>query len=168
MTLVNRRRPEGYHGNPQEVLRALQLDAEASLRYSVELTSRRVIDWTEINHESRDAALRAIPRVRLARLGFFTARIAAIEEEGIRVRTEACKRQLERPITSRSIEEAAEFIAQHAGKPKVTAAAILADSKAMKGAYRRASKRLHPDIGGDARMMQRLTEAHSVLEAHRN
>lgn len=62
----------------------------------------------------------------------------------------------------RSIEEAASFIAGHAG---CSASAVLgADPNILQIAYRRAARELHPDTGGDTALFARLQEAKRLLE----
>lgn len=67
-----------------------------------------------------------------------------------------------------SVDEAAEFLAAQSGMPLMDAGDLLdapgvPHADGVKHAYRLASKRLHPDTGGDAALFARLTEAYEVL-----
>jgi hypothetical protein len=64
-------------------------------------------------------------------------------------------------LPSWSVEEAAAFIAEQAGAP-ASAEDVLAD---VKGAYRQAAKRLHPDVGGNPELFRRLEHARRIIEA---
>lgn len=64
-------------------------------------------------------------------------------------------------LPSWSIEEAALFIAEQADMP-ATVEDVLAD---VKGAFRVAAKRLHPDVGGDPDLFRRLEHARRIVEA---
>ncbi len=63
---------------------------------------------------------------------------------------------------------AAEFIARKAGAPFTDPYRIAEDPEVRRQAYRRAAKRLHPDVGGDTRLMQELTAAYESLSAVAN
>ena len=59
---------------------------------------------------------------------------------------------------------AADFISGHAGEPRIPATEILSDTGTLKAAFRRASVRLHPDTGGDTRLMQDLLDARRTID----
>lgn len=62
-----------------------------------------------------------------------------------------------------STEGAARFLERWGDVPHE---AILANPASLHGAYRNATKRLHPDAGGDTEKFQMLQEAKRVLDAH--
>lgn len=58
------------------------------------------------------------------------------------------------------LDRAASFISSHSG---ITAQAILTNKQSRREAYRIASKKLHPDTGGNEADMQTLTAYHRAL-----
>jgi DnaJ-class molecular chaperone len=64
-------------------------------------------------------------------------------------------------LPSWSVEEAAAFIAEQVDAP-ASAEDVLAD---VKGAYRQAARRLHPDVGGNPELFRRLEHARRIVEA---
>lgn len=177
----NYRRPQGYHGSPATILRQLEQDGKASLRLMYELLDRFKSGENverELDMESNDSLYRTIIAARFSATEYGTAacRIHGIEAQGAGVRAQIISMLVAGVADRRcpfsgyrsDAHAAAHFIAEHAGAPKVKATDILQNRKVAKSAYRRASKRLHPDVGGDTRLMQRLTEANATLEASLN
>lgn len=64
------------------------------------------------------------------------------------------------PGTAMTVDEAWDFMAEAAG---VSDRQVLHQLLGLSGAYRKASKRLHPDVGGDPAAFRRLTEAYELL-----
>lgn len=66
-----------------------------------------------------------------------------------------------------SVEEAARFIAEHAGSNE---GLIGPDGRILRdrltAMYRFVARKLHPDVGGDAALFARLQDAREVLERH--
>lgn len=64
---------------------------------------------------------------------------------------------------------AAEYVAlhgAHANGGSVTVRTVLESREVMESAWRAASKKLHPDVGGSHEAMSRLTTAKRVLDQH--
>lgn len=61
-----------------------------------------------------------------------------------------------------TVEEAAQFLSEHS---PFTKHEVLIDKGKRAGAFRSASRRLHPDNGGDAEQFHRLTQARDLLTA---
>jgi hypothetical protein len=62
-----------------------------------------------------------------------------------------------------TLEEAADFIGEHSTMHED---GILSDPEILERAYRRAARKLHPDIGGTTEGFQRLQQARDLVEAH--
>jgi hypothetical protein len=184
---INSRRPRGYHGSVAHILNLLEKDSLGALSDMREIR-RRAEDgeyvMAEIEQEAVDALFRAMETARHAGRGFeYMAQVCRILKIDGDVMNERYAAMYANPAHgfrrnwsyeppaehhAPSVEEAARFIAKHAGAPRTKPAQILADPKVAKSAYRRASKRLHPDLGGDTSMMQRLEEANRILKAELN
>jgi hypothetical protein len=67
------------------------------------------------------------------------------------------------PAARMTIEDAAQFIAEHSDDPSGRVVEVADDPAFALALYRDAAKRLHPDAGGDAAMFQRLGEARQLL-----
>jgi hypothetical protein len=67
------------------------------------------------------------------------------------------------PHTRMTVEQAAGFIAAHAGNGYVPAE-VLAVPEVRSSAFRAAARALHPDYGGDPEQFRRLTEARALLD----
>lgn len=70
------------------------------------------------------------------------------------------------PTTAMTLEQAAEFIAAHAGADFI-AADVFASRDWRTRAFRVAARALHPDNGGAPEQFRRLTEARALLDADR-
>jgi hypothetical protein len=68
------------------------------------------------------------------------------------------------PHTGMTVEQAAEFLAAHAGNG-YGPAQVLALPEVRAKAFRAAARSLHPDYGGDPEQFRRLTAARALLEA---
>jgi hypothetical protein len=66
--------------------------------------------------------------------------------------------------TGMTVDKAAAFLATHAWGPDVDPQEALND---IAGAYRAASKKLHPDTGGDPALFRQLGEARYLLAGAR-
>lgn len=66
-----------------------------------------------------------------------------------------------------TVEEAALFIAEHSGWASADLDALVDEPGVLDAEYRRAAKRLHPDVGGDPALFRRLQQARELLEAGR-
>lgn len=65
-----------------------------------------------------------------------------------------------------SVDEAAQFLAHNSGCIGDAWEPLLKRQELVDDAYRRAAKRLHPDVGGDPQAFQRLQTAKTVLDQH--
>src|SRR5690606_19550545 len=147
----------------------LLADARDALAYAEELRqqAQQGADVVgELEQESKDSLDRAIATRRYARRGFpELCRILHLDGESASIRQEIASR-VGRPPLGRQryrframpyrpkVLAAADFIAKHSGTSNASRDEILRDPAAAKSAYRRASLRLHPDRGGDSRLMQ--------------
>lgn len=72
------------------------------------------------------------------------------------------------PAAKMTVEQAAAFIAEHAGldahanQARLT---LLTDGEARASLFRKAAATLHPDRGGDPDLFRRLVEARDLLDA---
>jgi hypothetical protein len=67
------------------------------------------------------------------------------------------------PHIGMTVEQAAEFIAAHAGADFISAD-VFASPEWRAKAFRAAARKLHPDYGGDPEQFRRLTEARALLD----
>lgn len=182
----NRRRPEGYAGSPEDVLAQVEHDTRAALGYAHELRRRARLGeqvGQEILQEFIDGGFRVATVGKYAGVSLDLSRritrifdidldFEAVLREAMRIlqfgetwSSEECPygpTDLPREV------DAARFIADHAGEPRMEARHLLSSPKALKSAYRRASKRLHPDLGGETAMFQRLEAAYRMITVSRN
>jgi hypothetical protein len=63
-----------------------------------------------------------------------------------------------------TVEEAASFLRQQAFSSGTPVERILADKMIVASMYRKAARRLHPDVGGDPEMFKRLVKAKEIVE----
>lgn len=64
-----------------------------------------------------------------------------------------------------TVEQAAEFLCIQAGWDRVRVVDLISQPDMRESAFRQASKRLHPDVGGDPEFFRTIVEARELLEA---